>query len=87
MMQTIKVRQHTGSDGILRLEIPTEIQGGDLEVTVTYQKLETAEVDKNGWPIGFFDRTYGICADDPIVVDNGGIDEELDDNMEGVFDE
>jgi hypothetical protein len=29
---------------------------------------------------------YGICADDPIVVDDGGIDESLDDDMEGVFD-
>jgi hypothetical protein len=84
-MQTIKIRQHTGADGILRLEIPTEIQEGDLEVTVTYQKIETEEVDEKGWPIGLFDLTYGICADDSIVVDDGGISEELDGDMEGVF--
>ncbi|MCU0549251.1 MAG: DUF2281 domain-containing protein [Leptolyngbya sp. Prado105] len=29
---------------------------------------------------------YGICADDPIVIDGGGISDELDDDMEGVFD-
>jgi Protein of unknown function (DUF2281) len=29
---------------------------------------------------------YGICADDPIVIDDQGIAAELDDDMEGVFD-
>jgi Protein of unknown function (DUF2281) len=29
---------------------------------------------------------YGICADDPIVIDDGGISDALDDDMEGVFD-
>jgi Protein of unknown function (DUF2281) len=44
------------------------------------------EIDERGWPIGFFERIYGICADDPIVIDGGGILEEMDDDMEGVFD-
>jgi hypothetical protein len=43
------------------------------------------EVDERGWPTGFFERTYGICADDPIIIDDGGISEALDDDMEGVF--
>jgi hypothetical protein len=29
---------------------------------------------------------YGICADDPIVLDNLGISEALDDEMVGAFD-
>jgi hypothetical protein len=29
---------------------------------------------------------YGICADDPIVIDDAGVSAELDDDMEGVFD-
>lgn len=45
------------------------------------------QVDEHGWSADFLARTYGICADDPIVVDDGGISEELDDDMEGVFDE
>jgi hypothetical protein len=67
---SIKVRQHIGVDGILHLEIPTEIQEGEVEATVTYQELVPKEVDERGWPVGFFDRSYGICADDPIVLDN-----------------
>jgi len=85
-MQSIKVRQRVGADGILHLEIPTEIQESEVEVTVTYQKLPPQEADERGWPVDFFERTYGICADDPIVIDDGGILEALDDDMEGVFD-
>lgn len=44
------------------------------------------EVDERGWPVGFFDHTYGICSDDPIVIDDEGISEALDDDMEGAFD-
>jgi hypothetical protein len=29
---------------------------------------------------------YGICADDPIIIDDQGITAELDDDLEGVFD-
>ena len=29
-----------------------------------------------GWSQGFFERTAGSCADDPIVIDNGGIIDE-----------
>lgn len=85
-MQSIKVRQQVGAEGILHLEIPTEIQESEVEVTVSYQKLPLQEIDERGCPVGFFERIYGICADDPIVIDDGGISEALDDDMEGVFD-
>ncbi len=85
-MQSIRVRQRVGADGILHLEIPTEIQEAEVEVMVSYQRIAPQEVDEQGWPIGFFERIYGICADDPIVIDDEGISEALDDDMEGVFD-
>lgn len=85
-MASIKVRQHTGADGILHLEIPTGIPEGEVEATVTYQEFVPKEVDERGWPVGFFERIYGICADDPIVLDDEGISEALDDDIEGVFD-
>jgi len=25
-----------------------------------------------GWPSGFFEQTYGICQDDPIIIDSEG---------------
>lgn len=85
-MYCIKIRQRVGADGILHLEIPTEIQGAEVEVMVSYQEIAPQEVDERGWPLGFFERIYGVCADDPIVIDDGGISKVLDDDMEEVFD-
>ncbi|CAA9309079.1 hypothetical protein AVDCRST_MAG94-847, partial [uncultured Leptolyngbya sp.] len=62
-MQRMKVRQRVAADGILHLEISTGIPKSEVEVTVTYQKLAPQEVDERGWPVGFFERTCGICAE------------------------
>ena len=32
------------------------------------------------------ENLYGICADDPIVIDDSGISESMDDELVGVFD-
>lgn len=75
-MQSIKLRFHVGSDGILHLEIPVGITDKKIEVTVTYQQLEPSARPKTpeelGWPPGFFEQTYGSCQDDPIVIDFEG---------------
>jgi hypothetical protein len=61
MMQTIKVETHVGDDGLLKLELPLDITDADLEVLVVFQKKE-----KRAWPPGYFDRTAGSLADNPI---------------------
>ncbi len=63
-MQRIKVRQRVGSDGILHLEIPTEIHGSEVEVTVTYQLVQPPVMAERS--LADF---YGICADDPIMIE------------------
>jgi hypothetical protein len=60
-MQTIKLETHIGADGILKLELPLEISDADLEVLVVVQRKE-----KRSWPPGYFERTAGSLADDPI---------------------
>lgn len=80
-MQRIKVRQRVGSDGILHLEIPTEIHESEVEVTVTYQLVQSSVTAERS--LADF---YGICADDPIVVDDFGVSASLDDDLEGAFD-
>jgi hypothetical protein len=65
-METIKVKTHVGTDGILKLEVPVGVSNMDLEVLVVVQPLETNAVDDPGWPIGYFEKTYGSLADDPI---------------------
>jgi hypothetical protein len=65
-METMKVKARIGEDGILKLEVPTGLSAREVEVLLVMQAAEPQAVDTNGWPIGFFDRTYGALADDPI---------------------
>ena len=61
-----------------------------IEVTMTIQPVALASKTKTpeelGWEPGFIEKTYGSCADDPIIINDEGISEELDDDLEGVFD-
>jgi hypothetical protein len=65
-METIKLQTQVTDDGLLKLELPTGMTNRKLEVLIVMQPVEEPEVDELGWPIGFFDRTYGALADDPI---------------------
>ena len=65
-METMKVKGRIDADGILRLEVPTGLSAREVEVVLVMQESALGAVDDNGWPIGFFDRTYGALADDPI---------------------
>ncbi|MBK8024225.1 MAG: hypothetical protein IPK19_23015 [Chloroflexi bacterium] len=60
-MQTIKLDTRVGHDGILKLEVPLDVTDADLEVLVVVHRKE-----KRGWPPGYFDRTAGSLADDPM---------------------
>jgi hypothetical protein len=60
-MQAIKLESHVGSDGILKLELPTDLANTDLEVLIVFQPKQ-----KRSWPPGYFDRTAGSLANDPI---------------------
>lgn len=65
-MHTLKLKAKIDNDGILKIEVPTGLSAGDIEVVLVMQSPEEAVTDSNGWPLGFFERTYGILADDPI---------------------
>lgn len=72
-MQTIKLDTRVGEDGILKLELPLEVSDTDLEVLVVVQRKE-----KRGWPPGYFERTAGSLADDPIERPSQGEYEKRD---------
>lgn len=80
-MQSIKVRQHVGQDGILHLDIPVGLTEQDMEVMVIYQSVPASTATGRS-----LEQFYGICADDPIVLDDQGILEALDDELAGAFD-
>ncbi|MBW4693100.1 MAG: hypothetical protein KME27_15210 [Lyngbya sp. HA4199-MV5] len=80
-MESIKVHRHIGQDGILHLDIPVGLTERDVEVMVIYQFVPSPTVTGRS-----LEPFYGICADDPIILDDGGISESLDDDLAGAFD-
>jgi hypothetical protein len=52
-MQTVTIRQKTGTDGILRLTIPVGIADAECEVVVV---LQPQAVEERGWLPDFFKR-------------------------------
>ena len=68
-MQSMTIRSHVGSDGILNLQIPVEMKDVDVEVVVVVQQMNghlVTETDALGWPLGFFEETFGSLKDDPL---------------------
>ena len=65
-METIKLKTHIGQDGILQLELPEHIRNRVMEILIVMQPVEQEPVDEMGYPIGFFEETYGSLADDAI---------------------
>ncbi len=81
MMESIKIHQRVGQDGILHLDIPVGLTDRDVEVMVIYRPLHSLTTVELS-----LEALYGICADDPINVDDRGISEALDDELAGAFD-
>ena len=85
-MTSIKLRRHIGQDGILHLDIPVGLVERELEIIVIYQSVLVSH-ENSLTPIWrSLENLYGICADDPIVLDDSGISESLDDELVGAFD-
>jgi len=76
-MQSVTLRYRVGEDGVLHLDVPIGLTNAELEVTVTFQPVTptTQENIPQGTP-GFFEETFGVCKDDPIVIDSEGIYED-----------
>ena len=69
-MQSITLRGHVSSDGIMHLQVPVGTPEADFEVMVIFQPIIKTESKKTpeelGWPPGFFERTFGSLRDEPI---------------------
>lgn len=65
-METFNVKTHTDSSGKLTLELSTELQNRDVDVVIVLRPVSEEPVDAMGYPVGYFDETYGSFADEPI---------------------
>jgi hypothetical protein len=70
-MQSIKLRSHVGSDGILQLQVPIGLQDVDLEVMVIVHPItagvEAIAPEQQGWQVGFFEDVIGSWEGEPLV--------------------
>lgn len=58
MSQPISIRSHVGTDGVLRLEVPTNFSDADLDVTVLLSPAESP-ASMTEWQPGFFTDVIG----------------------------
>lgn len=65
-MQSVTLKAQVGNDGKLTIDLP-EFIGAEVEIIYTVQKTKDEPRDAMGWPIGYFEETYGILSDDPIA--------------------
>jgi hypothetical protein len=80
-MDSIKVRQRVGADGILHLDIPIGLVDRDVEVMLIYQSVQPLKPVESS-----LESLYGICDNDPILIDEKGVSALLDDKLTGAFD-
>lgn len=61
-MQSLTLHTRVGKDGILKLEMPSDVRDTELEIVLIFNPVsETAA----GWPPGFFEQTFGSIPDFP----------------------
>lgn len=74
-MRTLTFKVRADQEGVVHLDIPTGKAGQEIEIVVVMQFLTEESVDEMGYPIGYFEETYGIFANDPI--ERASSDEEV----------
>ena len=80
-MQPIRqIYQDTPS--VIHISIPEELQHHPVEVIIRAlddsTNSEIKETDANGWPIGFFERTFGSIPDLPERESQGDYETRLE---------
>jgi hypothetical protein len=65
-MQTLTIKARSDDEGIVKLEIPTHLANREVEIVLVLHASEPEPVDDMGYPIGYFEQTYGSFADEPL---------------------
>lgn len=68
-MQTLSLKAYADHEGLVKLEIPTDLRDREIEIVIVMQPISAdtgREVDNMGYPIGYFEATHGSFADEPL---------------------
>lgn len=75
-MQSIQLKTHIDSDGILRVQMPPEFKNRDLEAILIFELLAEKEAiatpKASGWQPGFFEEVVGGWVGEPLVREKQG---------------
>ena len=75
-MYTIETTVTVAADGSATLDEQLHLPAGRHKVVVLVTELPQVVRDERGWPLGFFEETYGSLADDPLArLDQGELQE------------
>lgn len=69
-MQPYIIRSQTDHDGLLRVELATDLSDQLVEIVMVVSPITTLTdevADAFGYPAGYFDATFGSFADEPLV--------------------
>ena len=68
-MQTMTLKARSDHNGVVKLEIPINMANREVEIVLVMQADEVESLDDMGYPIGYFEETYGSFADEPLQRD------------------
>jgi len=70
MAQIIRFESRVGEDGVLTLRVPLAPSDANADVIVTIQPKAPPSESANGlgWPLEYFDETYGCLANNPLTI-------------------
>ena len=69
-MAAFTVKTRVKPDGTVQVAVPTGLPETDVDVLVLIRPRKAGEENvpaTGSWPEGFFDKTYGCLAEDPLV--------------------
>ncbi len=65
-MRRIETTVTVAADGSATVDEPLRLPTGRHRVVVLVAEPAAVARDERGWPLGFFEETYGSLADDPL---------------------
>lgn len=78
-MLPLVIQTHVGADGVLQLELPEPMRDTELTITVEIVASSAPPLQHDGFlTAAFFAQTYGALAHDPLIIDDHGIEQQLD---------